>query len=116
MCELEIFKQVRGEYPILILDDLFSELDREKINNILKDILNNPDENSVTRTKIMLMYCCAFVYENSDDEYTEIFEDFAGEYIDGLNEYLYESSYQRFSRKNLLDVMLLYMAFVMLRA
>ena len=35
LTELEIFYQLRGNYPILILDDLFSELDRFKINNIL---------------------------------------------------------------------------------
>lgn len=118
--KLEFFKDtyVQAKEFSVEENEQISKFDKaiEKTNNILKDILNNPDENSVTRTKIMLMYCCAFVYENSDDEYTEIFEDFAGEYIDGLNEYLYESSYQRFSRKNLLDVMLLYMAFVMLRA
>ena len=33
--ELEIFKEKTGTYPILILDDLFSELDQEKIENIL---------------------------------------------------------------------------------
>ena len=87
-----------------------------KMNAVLKDVLESPDENSVTRTKIMLMYCCYFIHENSADDYTEIFESFSGEYIDELNEYLYECSYQRFSKKNLLDVMLLYMAFVTLRA
>ena len=38
LAELEMFKNIRGNYPILILDDLFSELDREKINNILSCI------------------------------------------------------------------------------
>ena len=33
--ELELFKEKKGVYPILILDDLFSELDEEKITNIL---------------------------------------------------------------------------------
>jgi len=33
--ELEIFKKLKGYYPILILDDLFSELDQEKIKHIL---------------------------------------------------------------------------------
>ena len=36
--ELELFKQQKGYYPILILDDLFSELDEEKIQNILNFI------------------------------------------------------------------------------
>ena len=35
LAELELFKKEKGENPILILDDLFSELDKEKINNIL---------------------------------------------------------------------------------
>ena len=33
--ELEIFKSEKGYYPILILDDIFSELDKEKITHIL---------------------------------------------------------------------------------
>lgn len=117
--ELEFFKSTYVDKQADSSDNVnVSKFDNiiQKINEALKDILKNYDESSVTRTKIMLMYCCAFIYENSDDEYTEIFEDFADEYIDGLNEYLYESSYQRFSKKSLLDVMLLYMAFVMLRA
>lgn len=36
--ELEHFKIQKGYYPILILDDLFSELDQEKIDNILRFI------------------------------------------------------------------------------
>lgn len=36
--ELELFKKKKGYYPILILDDLFSELDEEKIQNILNYI------------------------------------------------------------------------------
>ncbi len=36
--ELELFKKQKGYYPILILDDLFSELDEEKIQNILNYI------------------------------------------------------------------------------
>lgn len=36
--ELELFKSQKGYYPILILDDLFSELDDEKIKNILNYI------------------------------------------------------------------------------
>ncbi|MCI8574895.1 MAG: DNA replication/repair protein RecF [Bacilli bacterium] len=36
--ELELFKKQKGYYPILILDDLFSELDEDKIQNILNFI------------------------------------------------------------------------------
>lgn len=36
--EMELFKKKKGYYPILILDDLFSELDNQKIDNILNFI------------------------------------------------------------------------------
>lgn len=51
LCKLEIFKQIRGEYPILILDDLFSELDREKINNILS-LIDDDIQTFITTTEI----------------------------------------------------------------
>lgn len=38
LSEIELFKNVKGEYPILLLDDVFSELDRKKRNNLLKYI------------------------------------------------------------------------------
>jgi DNA replication and repair protein RecF len=38
LAEINIFKEDKHESPILILDDLFSELDQQKINNILKFI------------------------------------------------------------------------------
>ena len=51
LSEIEIFKVKKRTYPILILDDLFSELDNEKINNILK--LLNPDiQTFITTTNI----------------------------------------------------------------
>ena len=51
LTELEIFYQVRGNYPILILDDLFSELDRFKINNIL-NLINKDVQTFITTTDI----------------------------------------------------------------
>lgn len=36
LSEVDLIKNLTGKYPILILDDLFSELDKYKINNILK--------------------------------------------------------------------------------
>ncbi len=49
--ELEIFKIINGNYPLLILDDLFSELDTEKIDNILK--LLKPDcQTFITSTSL----------------------------------------------------------------
>jgi len=35
LSEIKIIKEIKEDYPILILDDLFSELDQEKITNIL---------------------------------------------------------------------------------
>ena len=51
LTELEIFYQLRGNYPILILDDLFSELDRFKINNIL-NLINDDIQTFITTTEI----------------------------------------------------------------
>ncbi len=51
LAELEIFNEIRGNYPILILDDLFSELDRFKINNIL-DLINDDVQTFITTTEI----------------------------------------------------------------
>ena len=48
---MEIFKQVKGNYPILILDDLFSELDINKINNIL-NLINDDIQTFITVTEI----------------------------------------------------------------
>ena len=31
-----IFKKIKGEYPVLLLDDVFSEIDIKKRNNIIK--------------------------------------------------------------------------------
>lgn len=41
LAEIELFIKEKGKYPILILDDLFSELDAKKINNILKKLNKN---------------------------------------------------------------------------
>lgn len=51
LCELEIFFEIRKSYPILILDDLFSELDKEKINNIL-NLINKDIQTFITTTEI----------------------------------------------------------------
>ena len=41
LAELEVVKNENGEYPILILDDIFSALDNSKIKNIMKKINGN---------------------------------------------------------------------------
>lgn len=41
MAELVIFNDIKGEYPILLLDDVYSELDITKRNEIMSFIPNN---------------------------------------------------------------------------
>ncbi len=51
IAEMQIFIDKKDIYPILILDDLFSELDEEKINNIL-DFISDDVQTFVTTTEI----------------------------------------------------------------
>ena len=51
MAEIEIFKDKKNIIPILILDDLFSELDKTKINNILK-FIDNDIQTFITTTEL----------------------------------------------------------------
>ncbi len=51
LAELEIFKDKTGEYPILILDDLFSELDIKKIEKIL-NYINKDVQTFITTTDL----------------------------------------------------------------
>ena len=51
MAELDIFRDQKGITPILILDDLFSELDEEKINNIL-EFIDGDIQTFVTTTEL----------------------------------------------------------------
>ena len=41
LSEITLFKETTGEYPIVLLDDIFSELDLSKRKNLLKFIKNN---------------------------------------------------------------------------
>ena len=52
--ELEIFKEKTGYFPIFILDDLFSELDQEKVMNILK-LLNKDVQTFITTTSLGIL-------------------------------------------------------------
>lgn len=69
LSELIIVKELKGYYPILILDDLFSELDDEKIGNILK-MLNKEVQTFITTTSIdkvdksLLKNCTIFKVTN----------------------------------------------------
>jgi DNA replication and repair protein RecF len=51
LTEIEIFKSIKDDFPILILDDLFSELDQNKINNIL-DLIDDDIQTFITTTEI----------------------------------------------------------------
>jgi len=51
LSEIEIIKEKKNDYPILVLDDLFSELDNIKINNIIR-LLNNDVQTFITTTNI----------------------------------------------------------------
>lgn len=54
LAEIELFKELNKSLPILILDDLFSELDQEKINNIL-GLLDSKIQTFITTTDISLL-------------------------------------------------------------
>ena len=41
LAEIDIFKEVKGENPILLLDDLFGELDIKKRNRVIRYISND---------------------------------------------------------------------------
>ena len=51
LSEIEIIKRIKGCNPILILDDLFSELDQEKIHNIL-NLIDGDIQTFITTTDI----------------------------------------------------------------
>ncbi|MFI3260779.1 MAG: DNA replication/repair protein RecF [bacterium] len=61
LAEIEMLKKQKKESPILILDDLFSELDNEKIDNILK-LINKDLQIFITTTDIN-----KFKFEKIDD-------------------------------------------------
>lgn len=51
LAEIELFKNKKGEYPVLLLDDIFSELDSKKRHNIIKYI-NKRMQIMITTTDI----------------------------------------------------------------
>ena len=51
LAEIEIIKNTTNDYPILILDDLFSALDNKKIKNIVK-LLNKNIQTFITTTEL----------------------------------------------------------------
>ena len=54
LSEIELFKQSGDDDPILLLDDIFSELDLDKKNNLIKYI-NNNIQTIITTTDINMI-------------------------------------------------------------
>jgi len=75
LAEIEIFKEITGDFPILLLDDIFSELDISKKNRLIKYImddvqtiitttdLNMVDEILIENAKIFEISCGEVVKE-----------------------------------------------------
>ena len=51
IAELLIFQKIKGEYPVLLLDDVFSEIDIKKRNKIIK-YLNKDLQVIITTTDL----------------------------------------------------------------
>ena len=51
LAEIDVFKDITGEYPVLLLDDLFSELDITKRNKII-NYLNRDIQTIITTTDL----------------------------------------------------------------
>ena len=51
LAEIKVINEESSEYPILILDDLFSALDNKKIKNIVR-LLNNDIQTFITTTEL----------------------------------------------------------------
>ena len=52
LAEIEIFREVSGEYPVILLDDIFSELDISKQNKLI-NFLNKELQIVITTTDIV---------------------------------------------------------------
>ncbi|MBR3210365.1 MAG: DNA replication/repair protein RecF [Bacilli bacterium] len=52
MSEIPIFKDITGTYPVLLLDDIFSELDVKKRNKLLKMIQGYDIQSIITTTDL----------------------------------------------------------------
>lgn len=79
LSEISIFKEVTNEYPILLLDDVFSELDVKKRNRIVKYILNDVqtiitttdlnmiDEKIIKKARIFEINSGNVVFDNKEE-------------------------------------------------
>ena len=52
LSEIEIFNNISGSYPILLLDDIFSELDIKKRNKLLKIVNKSGVQSIITTTDL----------------------------------------------------------------
>ena len=52
LAEVYVFKKYKNDYPVLLLDDIFSEIDTKKRNKIIK-YLNNDIQTIITTTDIL---------------------------------------------------------------
>lgn len=132
--QTEGFKFVTNCYTLEFYKTVFEELLAEKKHNIdlhlmLSTLVNKINEqinqvlneaeiegyNIYTRTRFMYLYYNNFILSRIEEKYIETFDDFYYEYCEELNKNLEDCSYQLFSEKNLIDIMLLYSAFIILR-
>ena len=78
LAEIKVFKEVSGEYPVLLLDDLFSELDVVKRNKLIEEInsdiqviitttdLNNINKNLIDNSFIYVIENGEIINKNYD--------------------------------------------------
>ena len=115
-----------GDYTITEITDEIETGNSKSINikclanqkieiNISDEQIECDYEDQITRTRYMLLYYYDFVQSRMGISYAETFDDFYDEYCESLNIDLEDCSYQLFSEKNLIDMMLLYSAFITLR-
>ena len=52
LSEISIFKELSGTTPVLLLDDIFSELDIKKRNKLLKMICSDSVQSIITTTDL----------------------------------------------------------------
>ena len=101
------------------VDGQDSERLKKLINKINKRLVffcnNDAQRKNVTRTNLLFAYYLLFISKNIDDFNDETFADFYIKYTEELNEVLLKSSFPAVSSKNLIDMILLYSAFINLR-
>lgn len=132
--ETDVLGFVSNCYPLefyeSVFEDLFAQKEYDvdlhmklsalvkKINEQMKQVLSEAEIDGYdifTRTRYMYLYYNHFILKHIGERYTETFDDFCDEYCETLNKNLEDCSYQLFSKKNLIDIMLLYSAFITLR-